>query len=101
MANAYALQMRRGTSTDVDNFVSLQGELFLDTTNDFVYLGTSSTVAGSGIPATSGKYLIIQDGMASSAVGSTTKARIFVDSADGDLKIIFADGVTKTISADT
>jgi len=30
-----------------------------------------------------------------------TIAQIYVDSADGDLKVKFADGVVKTLAADT
>ena len=45
------------------------------------------------------KYLIT-DGV--TAPGAATgRARIYVDTADGDLKIIFADGTIKTIVVDT
>jgi hypothetical protein len=32
---------------------------------------------------------------------ATGRARIYVDAADGDLKIVFADGTVKTIVTDT
>jgi hypothetical protein len=45
-------------------------------------------------------YIQITDGM--TAPGSSTGvARIYVDTADGDLKIVFADGTIKTIVTDT
>lgn len=53
------------------------------------------TVSGNIIGA---GYLEIADGMTAPLAGAG--ARLFVDSADGDLKVIFADGTTKTIVAD-
>jgi hypothetical protein len=45
-------------------------------------------------------YVAITDGItAPSAI--TGYAALYVDSADGDLKIIFADGTVKTIVVDT
>lgn len=32
---------------------------------------------------------------------SSGKARIYVDTSDGDLKVVFADGTVKTITTDT
>jgi hypothetical protein len=56
-------------------------------------------VVGSGNINCDG-YLAIKDGI--SAPGAATgKARIYVDSTDGDLKVVFADGTVKTIVADT
>lgn len=34
-------------------------------------------------------------------LSSSGNAVVYIDSADGDLKITFADGVTKTIATDT
>lgn len=48
----------------------------------------------------SGDYLEIADGLAAPAAAAG-RARIYIDVADGDLKIKFADGVIKTISVDT
>jgi len=45
-------------------------------------------------------YLSVDDGVAAPGAG-TGKARIYVDAADGDLKIVFADGTVKTIVTDT
>lgn len=44
--------------------------------------------------------IVIADGVTapSAVVG---KAILFVDTSDGDLKIIFGDGTTKVITADT
>lgn len=45
-------------------------------------------------------YLSIKDGMTAPGAG-TGQARIYVDTADGDLKVVFADGTVKTIVVDT
>ena len=45
-------------------------------------------------------YLSIEDGLTAPSA-ATGKALIYVDSADGDLKVKFSDGVTKTIATDT
>jgi hypothetical protein len=45
-------------------------------------------------------YLRIEDGI--TAPGAATgAANIYVDTADGDLKVVFADGTVKTIVTDT
>jgi hypothetical protein len=54
----------------------------------------------SGYGVHSSSYLSIADGMTAPAA-VTGRARIYVDTADGDLKIIFADGTIKTIVTDT
>ena len=46
------------------------------------------------------QYLDVTDGITAPAA-ATGRARIYVDTADGDLKIIFADGTIKTIVTDT
>jgi hypothetical protein len=46
------------------------------------------------------QYLDINDGITAPAA-ATGRARIYVDTADGDLKVIFADGTIKTIVTDT
>lgn len=46
------------------------------------------------------QYLDVTDGITAPAA-ATGRARIYVDTADGDLKIIFADGTIKTIVVDT
>ena len=46
------------------------------------------------------EWLSVTDGV--TAPGAATgRARIYVDSADGDLKVVFADGTVKTIVTDT
>jgi hypothetical protein len=45
-------------------------------------------------------YAAIKDGITAPGAG-TGEARIYVDTADGDLKVVFADGVIKTIVVDT
>jgi hypothetical protein len=46
------------------------------------------------------QYLDITDGITAPAA-ATGRARMYVDTTDGDLKIIFADGTIKTIVTDT
>lgn len=46
-------------------------------------------------------YLCIPDGVAAPTANEAGFAQLFVDAADGDLKIRFADGVVKTIVVDT
>jgi hypothetical protein len=71
-----------------------------DVANGDVIL-TDNQVAGSPYYGNSfDTQLVIQDGItAPSAL--TGFARLYVDTADGDLKIIFADGTVKTIATDT
>lgn len=45
-------------------------------------------------------YVAVTDGMTAPGAGSG-QARIYVDSADGDLKVVFGDGTVKTIVVDT
>ena len=45
-------------------------------------------------------YVAIGDGITAPGAG-TGEARIYVDTADGDLKVVFADGTVKTIVVDT
>lgn len=46
------------------------------------------------------QQLVLTDGI--SAPGATVGvARIYIDSADGDLKVKFGDGTTKTLATDT
>jgi hypothetical protein len=46
------------------------------------------------------QYLDVTDGVTAPAA-ATGRARIYVDTADGDLKVIFADGTIKTLATDT
>jgi hypothetical protein len=57
-----------------------------------------NSVVGSGF--LQGTRLRIVDGVSAPAA-ATGYAQIYVDTADGDLKIIFADGTIKTIVTDT
>lgn len=45
-------------------------------------------------------YIELEDGITAPSVGSG-KARIYVDSSDGDLKIVFGDSTVKTIVTDS
>jgi hypothetical protein len=54
----------------------------------------------SGFAAHGVEWLSVTDGVTAPAA-ATGRARIYVDSADGDLKVVFADGTVKTIVTDT
>jgi hypothetical protein len=73
----------------LDNAGSARINLAKINVRDLVQLGT----------ATEMPHLIVTDGVTAptSAVGF---AHIYVDTADGDLKVRFGDGVTKTITTD-
>jgi hypothetical protein len=45
-------------------------------------------------------YLVLRDGV-TAPTAVTGLALIYVDTSDGDLKVKFGDGTTKTIVADT
>lgn len=55
----------------------------------------------------SNTFQVLEDGSFAIADGITAPssatglAKIYIDSADGDLKIIFSDGTVKTITTDT
>ena len=58
---------------------------------------SNSLVAGSVVAA---QQLWITDGIAA-PTATAGRAKIFVDTADGDYKVIFGDGVIQTIARDT
>ena len=74
------------TASDVDN-----GDVILtdNQVNNSPYYGNSFDT-----------QLVIQDGITAPSL-LTGFARLYVDAADGDLKIKFGDGTVKTISTDT
>lgn len=64
--------------------------------NNFAYLG-----GGSNFWARMYTHeMILKDGVSTPSTDSG-QAKLYVDSADGDLKIIFGDGTVKTIATDT
>lgn len=63
-------------------------------------LSTMSAQAEARYVRAGADYLEIPDGVAAPGAG-TGKARIYVDTADGDLKVVFADGTIKTLATDT
>jgi hypothetical protein len=79
---------------------------FGGTTSSFPALKRSATTLqvrladDSGFAAFTMRQFAIEDGIAapSAAVGF---AQIYVDTADGDLKVIFGDGTIKTLATDT
>jgi hypothetical protein len=65
------------------------------TTNRNVACASLSITGGGGLDT----YLSITDGVTAPG-GSVGLARIYVDTADGDLKVVFGDGTVKLIVAD-
>ena len=53
-----------------------------------------------GARDSAGGYLTVTDGVTAPSA-TAGLAKIFVDTADGDLKIIYGDGTTKLIVADS
>jgi hypothetical protein len=65
------------------------------------YVGVGVAVDGTfGAKLDVAGAIAITDGMTAPSA-ATAKALIYVDEADGDLKVKFADGVTKVLAADT
>lgn len=62
--------------------------------------GTSKAKVSKTGNFTVAGYFSIADGVTAPSA-ATGEARIYVDSADGDLKVIFADGTIKTIVTDS
>lgn len=62
--------------------------------------GTSKAKVSKTGNFTVAGYFSIADGVTAPSA-ATGEARIYVDSADGDLKVIFADGTVKTIVTDS
>jgi len=79
---------------------------FCGTTSSFPALKRNSTALETKLADDSAyaphamQYLDVTDGITAPA-SATGRARIYVDTADGDLKVIFADGTVKTIVTDT
>jgi len=80
-------------------------EHFLTSSSNLYDIGSSGGFKPKNIFAAgyvAADSLVITDGIpALSASAITGSARIYVDSADGDLKVIFGDGTIKTIVTDT
>jgi hypothetical protein len=90
-----------------DNAATSFGRLqFGGTTSSFPALkrdGTAITVKladDSAYASFAANSLAAVDGITAPG-GSVGFARIYVDSADGDLKVVFGDGVVKTLATDT
>lgn len=71
-----------------------------DNTYDFGQSGGNRARTGYFGTSVDTPYLALTDGIAAPGAGAG-KARLYVDNADGDLKIVFADGTVKTIVTDT
>lgn len=79
--------------------------IYRSNTNTLAFTAGNNTVAsaivfGSGVAAFGVSVLALVDGITAPAT-TGGNALIYVDSADGDLKIKFSDGTVKTIVVDT
>lgn len=80
--------------------------MFGGTSSSFPALKRSNTqlqvvlADDSAFTSVAAQYLDITDGITAPSA-ATGRARIYVDTSDGDLKVIFADGTIKTIVTDT
>lgn len=85
-----------GIGLNVTDAASAAGSLLID-----LQVGGASKakVSKTGNLTVAG-YFSIADGVTAPSA-ATGEARIYVDSADGDLKVIFADGTIKTIVTDS
>ena len=96
-----------GVASLVDTSGSDFGRLqFGGTTSSYPALKRNSTALETKLADDSAyaphamQYLDVTDGITAPA-SATGRARIYVDTADGDLKVIFADGTVKTIVTDS
>ena len=76
--------------TTLNNAGSGRINLFKVNASDLVEAGTAIVMP----------YLIVTDGV-TAPTATVGQAKLFTDTADGDLKIIFGDGTIKTITTDT
>lgn len=84
-----------------DNSLATFYTTYYDGTNTKTWLGTGSiAITLDELGFMYGTALAVTDGITAPAA-TTGKAKIYVDVADGDLKVIFSDGVIKTIVTDT
>lgn len=88
-----------GPSIRFDGRFSSSGNFAIQTVNQDEY-GINCSFGGATYGLHSGTYISVADGVAAPAA-VTGRARIYVDTADGDLKIVFGDGTVKTIVTDT
>lgn len=91
-----------GTANLMRWTISTSGHLlaYADNTYDIGASGANRPRTGYFGTSVVTPYLAITDGIAAPGAG-TGVARLYVDTADGDLKIIFSDGTIKTIVTDT
>lgn len=70
----------------------------LQVTNNQVTIGSSGNLLVTGNARAA--HMIVTDGVTAPSATSG-QAKIYVDTADGDLKVIFGDGTIKTLATDT
>lgn len=115
-ASAGAIRLPYVGYVYVRNEANTADVIILGHYQDTVFIGSSGApylVPGSGdATGTLGKptnrwvtahlyYLALADPFGAAPSAAAGQARIFVDGADGDLKVIFGDGVIKTIVLDS
>ncbi len=95
---------RRESATEAMRIAGSNGVVSIAATTASTTTANGALVVSGGIGAAgainAGTYHGMVDGIA--APGATAGyAKIYVDTADGDLKVIFGDGTVKTIATDT
>ena len=105
MCDELHMSAEQGDATDVVGNFTLSHPS--DRRWDMTFAGTSSNQDLYALNSAAGNvnyhvdgYIAIGDGITAPGTG-TGEARIYVDTADGDLKVKFADGTIKTIVVDT
>lgn len=87
-------QWFQGVDDAIKRFEALE-EDFDALSDDF-----DTLAADPAITSLRAGILLLTDGVAAPAA-TAGKAKVYVDTADGDLKVKFADATTKTIETDT
>jgi Pectate lyase superfamily protein/Right handed beta helix region len=89
-----------GTPTTLPQFTRVIGNQFSNVTAKYHLDSNSDGTACGAVIGEEFLSLAIADGIPAPAAVAG-RAQLYVDAADGDLKVIFGDGLVKTLSVDT
>jgi hypothetical protein len=93
-SNSPAYGIHIGATTTITD-LNVSDNIIESATQEYSFTATTSLT-----PTSLGSALMLVDGVSAPAV-QTGFAKIYIDTADGDLKIKFGDGTVKTIVVDT